>query len=297
MNPRHKKYIILASILLHVLLFLFWEAAVKLELFEFNIKAEQPLDAAPLVFDLQPEGPREVIETPDDAKIVEKQKQADFLSDKNALARNPEADPEKEVGEAFSRGDFESHDLPTTQGPPGAIPVLPDQQKTDPTDKPADSALEQSARETIREYVEKKRQILPPGVRERQPGVLHDNRDTRAMDSGGLSFNTYNWNFAPYMLTLKDKIRRNIFPPPAFTRVGLISGSTLLRFKIFPDGQMKDLEILGYKGHKSLMQTSNTAIEISAPFPPLPGDFPDPFLEVTCRFSYLIHRADGTRNP
>jgi outer membrane biosynthesis protein TonB len=278
---------------------LFWEAAIKLELFELNIKPKQPPETAPIVFDLQPEGPKEVIETPDDAKVVEKQKKANFLSDKNALARSPETDPEKEVGEAFSRGDFESHDLPTTQGPPGAIPVVPEQKKSDPTDKPADSALEQSTREAIKEYIEKKQQTqtLPPGVRERQPGVRHDNRDSRAMDSGGLSFNTYNWNFAPYMLTLKEKIRRNIFPPPAFTRLGLISGSTLLRFKIFPDGKMKDLQILGHKGHKSLMQTSNTAIEISVPFEPLPGDFPEPFLEVTCRFSYLIHRAGGTRSP
>lgn len=290
MNPRHRKYIILVSILLHVLLLFFWEIGIKLKLFDFDIIPKPQAETEPIVFDLQPDRPREIIETPDDAKVVEKQKNADFLSDKNALARNPEADPEKELGEAYARGDFDSHDLPPTKGPPGEQQVSPDTQKTEQLNKPTDSLLERSTKEAIKQYIQKQQQPVQPGVKERLPGVLHDNQDTRALDTGGLSFNTYNWNFAPYMLALKRKIRRNIFPPPAFTQLGLISGTTLLRFKIFPDGQMKDLSILGYEGHKSLMQTSNTAIEISAPFPPLPSDFPEPFLEVTCRFSYLIHR-------
>ena len=104
----------------------------------------------------------------------------------------------------------------------------------------------------------------------------------------GIAPYTYEWDFAPYLLELKRRIRRNIFPPIAFTRLGMISGVTLLRFKIYPDGQLRDLKILGYEGDRSLMETSQTAVEISAPFPDLPSDFPEPYLEVTGKFLYLI---------
>jgi hypothetical protein len=131
---------------------------------------------------------------------------------------------------------------------------------------------------------------LKPENRDRLPGVQHDNQKTRALDMGGLSFNTYDWNFAPYLLELKRIIRSNIFPPIAFTRLGMISGETLLRFRIYPSGEMQNLVILGYRGDKSLMKTSYSAVEISAPFPKLPPDFPEPYLEVTGKFLYLIRK-------
>ena len=142
-----------------------------------------------------------------------------------------------------------------------------------------------------REYILEKKE-LKTGQNKRLHGVTHDNQKTRALDMGGLSFNTYNWNFAPYLLVLKKRIRRNIFPPIAFTRLGMINGETLLRFKIYPNGELRDLVVLGYRGDKSLMDTSYNAVNISAPFPKLPADFPEPFLEVTGRFLYLIRKEN-----
>lgn len=298
MNPRFRKYIILASILLHVLLLLFWEAAIHLRIFEFDITPASSPETAPIVFDLQPDTgfPKEVIETPDDAKTVEKQKKADFLSDKNALARNQEPAPDKEIGEGFSRGIIDSHDLPPVEGPPGGKQVLPEQEKPEQENKTGELSLERSAKEIIKEYIEKQQNIVPPGIKERRPGVPHQNIDTKALESGGISFNTYDWEFAPYLLMLKRRIGGNVYPPPAFNRLGMIDGTTVIRFKIYPDGHMEDRETLAYKGHKSLMQTSNTAVEISAPFPPLPSDFPQPFLEVTFQFSYIIIKRGGARS-
>ncbi|MCK7513172.1 MAG: TonB C-terminal domain-containing protein [Desulfobacterales bacterium] len=108
--------------------------------------------------------------------------------------------------------------------------------------------------------------------------------------SGGLSFNTYDWDFAPYMLALKERISRNIFPPLAFSQLGMIDGDTMLRFKIYPDGRLADLELLGYTGHRTLMETSRFAVTTSAPFPTLPADFPKSYLEVTAKFSYFVKR-------
>ena len=105
-----------------------------------------------------------------------------------------------------------------------------------------------------------------------------------------MSFNTYEWHFAPYMLALKKKIQGNIFPPAAFTRLGLISGETLLRFRIYPNGELSHLEVLEYNGHDTLKETSVKAVEISAPFVPLPQNFPKAYLEVTGSFSYFVRK-------
>ncbi len=105
------------------------------------------------------------------------------------------------------------------------------------------------------------------------PGVPHQQPEARAAENGGLSFNTYDWDFAPYMLALKERIGRNIFPPLAFSKLGMIDGDTMLRFKIYPDGRLGDLELLGYTGHHSLMETSRFAVTASAPFPDLPARF------------------------
>ncbi len=306
-NPRYRKYLIPISILLHILLVFLWDAGVKMEIFNYKAPPKQQNVVEPIVFDLQPRRPMEVIETPADAKVTAKPKDADFLSDKNALARNAEPVTSGEIGDPYARGDFPSHDIQPPQAPPGGPPVQPGKQTTpgetkqtpEQMKKPPDPGLEKSAMEIIKQFLQEqqKQSPAPPGGEENLPGALHDQRFSRALESGGLSFNTYEWDFAPYMLALKNRIRHNIYPPPAFTLLGLIKGVTLLRFRIYPDGQMKKLEILGYEGHKSLMQTSNTAIEISAPFPPLPEDFPEPYLEVTCLFSYFVPDERRPQGP
>jgi hypothetical protein len=295
-DPRLRKKIIIVSILLHVLFFALWEAGIILDLFGKDVLLRPATDIQPIVLDLQPPEserptPREVIETPEDAKVVEKQDKADFLSDKNALARNPETDPNADPGEAFSKGDLDTHELPQQEGPQGKTPdpAKPDSQQPDQKQQ------QEQKPETADTYVNilKPQQTLPsppPGVQERLPSVRHDNRDSRVEDSGGLSFNTYDWDFAPYLIMLKHRIQRNIFPPPAFSQLGIIDGETMLRFKIYPNGQLKDLAILNYKGHESLMITSRNAIESSAPFPGLPQDFPEPYLEVTGKFIYFVRR-------
>jgi len=255
------------------------------------------MEPEPIVFDLQqPETqqkiPREVIETPEDAKVVEKQKKAKYLSDKNALARNQETDPNLKVDEAFSRGDLSSHELPKPNGPIGKTlePPKPQSQQKEQEQKKEQEEIENKDLYANLLKAPQTLPQLPQGFQPREPSVTHDHRSSRAKDMGGLSFNTYNWDYAPYLLMLKRRIQRNIFPPPAFSKLGLINGETLLRFKIFPNGVMKDLEILGYNGHESLMLTSQSAVVSSAPFPQLPEDFPEPYLEVTGKFIYFVRR-------
>lgn len=295
MDGRKKTVVAILSVLVHLLLFLILNVGVEWRIIGINRLPLDPLKNEPIVFDLrQPEYPREVIETPDDARTIRNQKQADFLSDKNALARNPEADTELKTGDAFSRGDFETHELPETEQKRGN-PQPPDSQKIR-EDQLAEikKNLEKSkAGVFYRDYLFKDPDMKDTGRQNRPPAVKHDQRNARSLEKGGLSFNTYNWDFAPYLLMLKKRIQGNIYPPIAFTRLGMISGETLLRFRIYPNGELRNLKILGFRGDKSLIKTSHTAVEISAPFPELPPDFPEPFLEVTGRFLYFIGKPEN----
>lgn len=119
----------------------------------------------------------------------------------------------------------------------------------------------------------------------------YDQEFTDVLEKGGIKFNTYKWDFAPYLLSMKKKVESHINPPYAFTRLGAIDGNTLVRFKIMQDGSLENLEILGSDAHSSLDITSTNAIKFSAPFRHLPGNFPEPYLEVTALFSYLIRNS------
>ena len=344
MDSRLRVKIIIVSLLLHVLFFVLWEAGIIMDLFGEKVLLKPAEDIQPIVLDLQQPlvadaqqaeseqaMPREVIETPEDAKVVEKQDKANFLSDKNALARNPETNLNLPLGEPFSRGDLNAHELPQPEVPRGKpqeppTPPTPDngptdrkpmekEQKTEAKDsRPEDSvarviqrpqeiplvppkeqkteAKDSGSKDSAAGVIQRPREIplVSPGIQGPPPTVRYDNQESRAEDMGGLSFNTYKWDFAPYMLMLKHRIQNNIFPPAAFSQLGIIDGETLLRFKIFPNGQMKDLEILKYKGHESLMLTSQSAVVSSSPFPGLPKDFPEPYLEVTGKFIYFVRR-------
>ncbi len=292
-----RRRIILLSVLLHLLFLALWDSAVRLDLATLvPAMPAAPSQAPPLVFDLQPPDlPREVIATPDDARTTRTPQRADFLSDKNAMARNQEPAPLlPETGEPFSRGDLASHDLlpspPGPQQPARPEPARPEAQAGDQrrSDSPAPEAETNADRAVPPE--EKPAAAPRQPFRLDLPGVPHQQLEGRAAEEGGLSFNTYDWDFAPYMLALKQRIGRNIFPPLAYTMLGMIDGDTMLRFKIYPNGRLADLELLGYRGHRTLMETSRSAIAISAPFPALPADFPKPFLEVTARFSYFVKR-------
>jgi hypothetical protein len=301
MEAKVRRQIILLSILLHILFLAFWESSLEINSSRLQpLPVPLPLQSAPLVFDLaQPDLPQEVIATPADAKTTNQPKKADFLSDKNALARNQEPAPGLRLGnDPFSRGDFASHDLPPRPANPEKEPaaVLPKDRPAKPDKSRAETSSDLLTDKTTEpERPQQTKEVGKSTAPFQLPqfGVQYDHRDSQVSDTGGLSFNTYNWDFAPYMLELKERIRRNIFPPIAFSQLGMIDGDTLLRFKIYPNGELRDLEMLGYQGHRSLMETSTYAVKVSAPFRKLPGNFPEPFLQVTAKFSFFIKNKRG----
>jgi len=105
---------------------------------------------------------------------------------------------------------------------------------------------------------------------------------------GGISINTTAWDFAPYLLDLKHRVKQHWIPPLAFTALGAIHGYTVVLFRIYPDGRMQAMEVIDQDGHKSLHRSSVNAIKGAAPFGSLPDDFPEDYLEVKFGFYYLL---------
>lgn len=115
-----------------------------------------------------------------------------------------------------------------------------------------------------------------------------DDGGSASMTIGNITLNTTAWDFAPYLLDLKRRIRQKWIPPVAFAQLGAIHGYTWVHFRIYPDGKMEDLSIVETEGHDSLHRSSVNAIKGAAPFRPLPDKFPEDFLEITFGFYYLL---------
>lgn len=112
------------------------------------------------------------------------------------------------------------------------------------------------------------------------------NEDFDAKLIGDFALSTYEWEWAPYWLDFKKKLYRVWTAPPAYSRLGLIYGYTIIWVKLNRNGVMLDYKVLKHEGHQSLEESSVGAILSSFPFKPLPDNFPDEFLEITFLLRY-----------
>jgi len=280
------KWFLIISLLLHLIFFYFYGASTN---FNWVKLSENPdTEEKQIVFEFE-EKPKEVIETPNISSDAPEN--AELYSDKNMIARNPEK-TDQTSDTPFSRG---LENIPTVPRP-----VTPPEQAEAETKEPETTTEETKPKEITDEfsYFSQPTKSFSRDVllgkkstpKPQDPQVQYESKKFSVDDMGGFAFNTYNWNFAPYLLYLKKRIQQHIFPPPAFTQMGIIEGRTLLRFYISKDGKLVDLKVLNYEGHSSLMETSVNAINGSAPFHNLPRDFPEDMLEVTGTFIYKLYR-------
>ena len=276
------------SILLHLLFLFFYNSLSTINLFPSAIDEllqEKPEQEKRIEFEL--------VETPDDAKSKKPLVKTNLVSDKNSIARDGFIKKNKTEGNPYSEGNIDVKNLPVVK----LEPVQQFENEIEKQNNSKDKLKRDEISDPALTYQKFSRQQIlknakkTPQIRQDNPNrPLYENKEFNAKDLGGFSFNTYNWNFAPYMLAMKRKVEHNIFPPPAFTQMGLIGGITILRFKVFPNGEVKDLKVLKHTGHESLKETSIQAILNSSRFKPLPADFPESFLEVTASFSYYVSR-------
>jgi TonB family protein len=232
----------------------------------------------------------QVIEVPDNIPPEKPVDPTDLVSDRPQRAADRDLDDTDDSPLPLSEGDIETREFPRAAD---EVALAHDEaEASDPEQRrlPVEleawdlgekSLLDESAGHPFDG-------AHPAGVGQAGEPARFRNLDSGAERYGGLSFNTYEWDFAPYMLAMKHAIESHLFPPYAFTHMGIVSGTNVVHFTVLPNGTIRDLEILGSDAHFSLDRTSVRAIEASVPFLPLPSDFPEECLEVTAHFSYVI---------
>ena len=278
MNSKRILWIaIILSLLAHLTVLLLFPHLSKIELIALNPVPDE-VEEKRISF--------EFIETPDVPQDDNVEKQ-NLVSDKNISAAD-EVDGELPLDvNPFSEGDTDIKEFPKIE----SVEMQPENKPAETVQEtPINESRDQPDEIVIKEDNEKKIQQIKPESVYLPPQPDYDNVISEVEKSGGVSFNTYNWNFAPYMLYLKKKIQGNLNPPPGFTYLGLIHGDVLVRFIILPNGTLKDVKVLHSEAHNSLVQASTGSITISAPFLPLPKDFPEDYLVVTSLFSYIVEK-------
>ncbi|HET6349020.1 MAG TPA: energy transducer TonB [Candidatus Krumholzibacteria bacterium] len=261
---------LVVSIALHALFFM---PGIR-DVFKNAVKLNQALEAPP------PDVPMEftIVSPPENPVPPEKDQESRFRSTVNAQA----SDNEKQDTGAdapHSTGKFPIPDTPGKRdgndgGGQSEVPPMPQEQ------------------EGLGEAIARSKwtpQVSP----QQEPSFADESVDFDEPGSarasiGGISLSTTNWDFAPYLLDLKRRIKQKWIPPIAFTALGAIHGYTWVRFRIYPDGHMEDMQVIETEGHDSLHRASANAVKSAAPFRELPKDFPDPYLEIEFGFYYLL---------
>jgi len=275
------------SLLLHVLLlvlYMLWGA-------DYFSPGDAAAPSKDIVVEFLPDEARqrEIVEAPEHARTDTPRPDARLASDKNARAMDQHPDKSSDTNVPYSEGISDIKEIKAgtrgnagTQGNPRQAPSSKPSSREDPY---ATKRRQKSPAAEFNKNVLLGRRTASGGNSETR--VPYKQTESSARNTGGISFNTYAWDFAPYLIDLKQRIQRNIYPPPAFTKLGF-GGENVLKFRIYPDGRLEGLTVLGSRGEKALVQTSEKAVQMSAPFLPLPDDFPEKYLEVTANFQYYI---------
>ena len=262
-----------AAILLHIIILLLenplWRAAIIVP------QPEKIPVSPPLTFEFV-----DVPQNRDDAPPEE----TSLLAERDNISRDQQTAPLPESHTPFSEGISRAKNIATLAQGKSRSETQSTDRASETSDNPF-SFVEILQKNPDEARKERERAVL--GGELPQPRIDLDNRKTRALERGGLQLSTYAWDYAPYMKYLQRHIDRHIYPPRAF-ELGIIDGTTQVKFRIWRDGRLEGPELIDYKGHGLLRDTSLKAVELSAPFKVLPPDFPDEYLDIVGTFEYLI---------
>ncbi len=98
-------------------------------------------------------------------------------------------------------------------------------------------------------------------------------------------------DFGPYMRELQRRIKRNWEPPR-----GNRSKRVVLLFKISKDGRLLDIKIHKSSGAREADQAAIAAVELTAPFRPLPPEHRGKDIDIQFTFDYNVFGVGGGRS-
>ena len=97
-------------------------------------------------------------------------------------------------------------------------------------------------------------------------------------------------NFGPYMSDLQRRIKANWDPPR-----GDESKRVVLLFKIAKDGRLLSVRIVKSSGSQSADKAALSAVQLTAPFRPLPSEFRGTDVDIQFTFDYNVFGARSMR--
>ena len=105
---------------------------------------------------------------------------------------------------------------------------------------------------------------------------------------------TMGWDYGPYVQRVVWDTEHAWWPIiPESARPPLDKqGKVMIRFKIYPDGSVRDMILEGPSGDVALDRAAWAGITGASPFPPIPKAFKGPFLELRFYFLYNIRPGD-----
>lgn len=95
-------------------------------------------------------------------------------------------------------------------------------------------------------------------------------------------------DFGPYMRELQRRIKMNWDPPK-----GNESKRVVLLFKIAKDGRLLSVRVFKSSGLPNSDRAALNAVELTAPFRPLPADFKGQSIDIQFTFDYNVFGASG----
>ncbi len=95
-------------------------------------------------------------------------------------------------------------------------------------------------------------------------------------------------DFGPYMRDLQRRIKMNWDPPK-----GNESKRVVLLFKIARDGRLLSVRVFKSSGIPSADRAALNAVELTAPFRPLPAEFKGKSIDIQFTFDYNVFGASG----
>ncbi|KAA3609786.1 MAG: hypothetical protein D8M58_08930 [Calditrichaeota bacterium] len=292
MNKRNRNILIalILSLVFHIgflyLIDLFQWLAVKVE----ELEKEIPQEVTVIFPENKPE-PKQ--QSPNkEFYIVDNQNEsgevpenANLLSEKDSRARNPERTNQINKNTPFSEGNVDHQELSNPRNK--AQPKLPygykkfNSQALTGKQVDFENSNDGEANPFDKEGVQQQSQSASNGLNQRLR-----QKEFSVEEVGALSLSTYAWEWAPYVRKLKEKHLSVWFAPPAYSRLGIIHGTTKIIFEISKDGKLIEAKVIGHKGHESLEVASLASVKAIFPFLPLPKDFPDETLVITATLVY-----------
>ena len=314
LKQRSYKIALGVSVVIHILLLLLYKPLAGISGFIDLAESEETV-AEPLTFELvDPNEPQELVESLEEARVDAPPEDAQFLSDKNAQAQDMLENSNVPDGLSYSEGVSEYKTF-AGGGPVGDPTAMPQEEQmqpdeTDGQESGDDQEVKEGEEDPYRAGdVPLLSQSLSSQQKKFSKDVLRgttnpaspfaspysddanwDNQESNAEALGGISLSTYEWEYGPYLLYMKRRIRDHLYPPTAFVQMGVISGRVTVSFVLRRDGAVRDLKLIGNQGHNSFIDPSLNSVRASDPFKPLPDTFPDPYLELTWTFVYSVYR-------